>query len=252
MNLYDSIFRRRSVRHYKWEPIAQRLLSLVDRYQNGVSRLDDSIQYKVEIIDNLKEQRVLKGAFKVKSPYYLVLYSELKEGSMLNGGFILEQMVLYMAMKGIGTCYQGKAKILPTTNSEGLKEIMVLSFGLPAEEVYRAPERAKRYSLKDICIFKEEAGDHIRTLLNAARMSPSSMNSQPWRFVVYNNRIHLFSRKILFFGDKLLTEADLGIALSHLMIALEELWLDGNIVKIDQISELSFNKSQYVTTLLLN
>lgn len=251
MNMYDAIYRRKSVRHFKWEPIPQQKLKQIERYRKEVQEMDETIKYHIEIVDNLKEQNVIKGTFKVKSPYYLVFYSELKEGHLLNAGFIMQQMVLYMSVKGIGSCYQGGAKLLPTVNQDGYKEIMVLAFGIPDETVYRFPDKAKRYKLKEICIFKEEVGDHIRTLLNAARMAPSAMNIQPWRFVVYSNRIHLFVRKRFSIIGNGYHDFDIGIVLAHLMITLEELWLEGAVTKKEEILDRQYRQSQYIASLVL-
>ena len=38
---------------------------------------------------------------------------------------------------------------------------------------------AKRLPLNELCIFKEEAGEQMKTILRAARLAPSAMNTQP-------------------------------------------------------------------------
>ena len=60
------------------------------------------------------------------------------------------------------------------------------------------------------------------TILEAARLAPSSMNSQPWRFVVYDNRIHIFSKKHSAEQLKKWDEVNFGIMFANLMVAAEE------------------------------
>jgi len=252
MNIYDVIYQRKSIRHFKWEPIPQKTLSLIIKYQKEVMAFDHSIPYKIEMVENLQEQQIIKGVLKSKAPYYLVFYSEVKEGYLKNAGYIMQQIVLYMALKRVGSCYLGGTKVLPTVNSEGMKQVMVLAFGLPNEELYRNCEKANRRPMKELCVFKEEVDDYVRKVLNAARFAPSSMNIQPWRFVVYNNRIHLFAKKELPFFQKKSLDFDLGIVLAHIMLALEEFWLEGKIVKNDQMAEKPFKKNEYILTILLN
>lgn len=73
--------------------------------------------------------------------------------------------------------------------------MVVMAFGKPKGSCYRKQAEAKRLSLDDLCVYKETPRQWMKQLLDAARMAPSSMNSQPWRFVVFDSRIHIFSKK---------------------------------------------------------
>ena len=77
------------------------------------------------------------------------------------------------------------------------------------------------------------------------------MNSQPWRFVVYRNRIHLFARKERL-GLKTLErmrDVNMGIVLYHMMLAAEELWLTADLQVSELISERSWKNNEYILTL---
>ena len=82
---------------------------------------------------------------------------------------------------------------------------------------------------------------------------PSSTNSQPWRFVVYENRIHVFSKKPL--DEKSLlnpfTELNFGIMLANVMVAAEEVWVDLDLIKLNNITHKSIPNNQYVISILL-
>ncbi len=81
-------------------------------------------------------------------------------------------------------------------------------------------------SLAALCAFKDEPGEQVKAILRAARLAPSSFNSQPWRFVVYSDRIYIFAKKTRPFSGKeseAFKEFNIGIMLSHIMLAAEEL-----------------------------
>ena len=97
------------------------------------------------------------------------------------------------------------------------------------------------------------ATDQDIAMLEAARLAPSSTNSQPWRFVVYENRIHVFSKKPL--DEKSLlnpfTELNFGIMLANVMVAAEEVWVDLDLIKLNNITHKSIPNNQYVISILL-
>lgn len=95
---------------------------------------------------------------------------------------------------------------------------MMVAFGYPEGKLYRESPLAKRLPLNELCIFKEEAGEQMKTILRAARLAPSAMNTQPWRFIVYSDRIYVFALKTRFPGKSFhaMREFSIGIMLSTL------------------------------------
>lgn len=90
----------------------------------------------------------------------------------------------------------------------------------------------------------------MKQLLDAARMAPSSMNSQPWRFVVFDSRIHIFSKKHP--SDKLGKWDEVNFV-SCLPIddGAEEMWLDVDLIRLDELSQKNFQNNQYVLSAIL-
>ena len=201
-----------------------------------------------------------KGQYKrvhplgVKAPYYLAFYSEDKDKAMLNAGYILEQLALFLCTKGLGTCFLGNVKPkFGNTNKGNMKCMIMMAFGKSRGAHTRKPSEAKRMSLQELCVYKEVPRQWVKQLLEAARLAPSSMNSQPWRFVVYDNRIHVFSKKhnITYFGMGKYDEFNLGVMFSHLMIVAEELWLDLDLIRLEDISHKNFSNCDYVMSAVL-
>lgn len=255
MNLYEAIFIRKTVRKYKMQALDDSVLEGISNFANNLPMLMEGLKVEYKIIDYLKEPVQMKGSFIIKAPYYMVIYSQKKDGYLLNAGYLMEQISLYMTTKGIGSCYLGMVKLKEDlVEDDSYEYIITLAFGEGESEIYRSVENAKRLPLEDIAIFKEDLRRNIKSLMNAARMSPSSMNNQPWKFVVYNNRIHIFCKKNIFLMGVLseIKEIDIGICISHLLIAAEELWIDCDLQYFDNISAKTFKKYDYVTSLKIN
>ena len=115
----------------------------------------------------------------------------------------------------------------------------------------RRQSEAKRLPLEDLCVFKEVPRQWMTQMLEAARLSPSSMNSQPWRFVVYDNRIHIFSKKHSVEKLRKWDEVNFGIMFANMMVAAEELWLDVDLIRLGDISQKNFSNNQYVLSAIL-
>lgn len=253
MNLYEAIGCRHSVRKYTDKEVPEKLLAQIRSYFEKTSRLNDRIRTELDILDNTKGKAGVKGLWKAEAPYYLAIYSEQEEGSERNAGYIMEQMVLYMTVKGLGTCYLGGSH--PSVKSKnGKKCMMLVAFGYPEGRLYRESPLAKRLPLNELCIFKEEAGEQMKTILRAARLAPSAFNSQPWRFIVYSDRIYVFAQKNRIPGKsaRAMREFSIGIMLSHIMLAAEELWMELETVTDEHFASKTYKNGDYVATLSLH
>ena len=107
MNLYEAIGVRHSVRKYSNKEVSEKLREQLLAFAGKASPLNDRIAVAFEMIDNREKKADIKGLWKVDAPWYLALYSEPAEGFERNGGYLMEQIVLYMTTKGLGTCYLG-------------------------------------------------------------------------------------------------------------------------------------------------
>jgi len=253
MNLYEAIGCRQSVRSYTDREVPEKLRNQILSFFEKTSRLNDRIRTELEIIDNTKKQAQIKGLWKVDAPYYLAFYSESGDGCERNAGYIMEQLILYLAAKGLGSCYLGGSRPAQSVKN-GKKCIMLAAFGYPEGRLYRESPLAKRLPLSELCIFKEEAGEQMKTILRAARLAPSAMNAQPWRFIVYSDRLYVFAKKSrlpLGYGNGM-REFGIGIMLSHIMLAAEELWMELKTETEEQFAAKVYKNGDYVATLSLH
>jgi len=234
----DIIYKRKSTRKYLNKEIEEDLLKEIQEYINTIKPLYKDIKYKFELV---KKENV-KSMFSWMPPQVYALYSEEKEGYLENIGFIGQQLDLFLQKKGLGACWIGLGKLdikVDKSESNGLKYQIMIAFGYPSETLYREVNEFKRKELKDIV-------NYVDSRLEVARLAPSSVNSQPWYFVVDNELIHVFCNKGgfikgIFLGD--LNMIDVGISLAHLYIANIDTF---TFTKLDNIT---YKKYAYIGTI---
>lgn len=254
MNMYEAIFSRKSIRHYKNEAIEWEVLSDILQFADELPKLVDDIAIEFKLVSNIEKKQGFHGPFTVKAPYYICISSEKKDDYLINAGYMMEQISLYITSKGLGTCFLGGA-----APGKSLKDTMrydyliSLAFGKPSGDLYRDSHNAKRLDEDDLVVYKEDVDSDVRQMITAARLAPSSLNNQPWRFVVYKNRIHVFTRKnvALYKVMDSSNKIDIGVMLANLLIAAEELWIDVSISKLESLKSKDFKNNQYVLTIVI-
>ena len=157
---------------------------------------------------------------------------------------------------GIGTCWVGAP--LKKENVKNIVElpkkespILLIAFGDPEDigNMYRNSESDyKRKSTDKICI-GDISGDY-ETIINAALLSPSSINRQPWKFKVDNDSIHVFCVKKGIINKKTsdLNKIDVGIAINHIYVTSKEL---GYKIQFNKVNDCGMDGHEYITTVNL-
>ncbi|KQM11629.1 hypothetical protein AOA80_07195 [Methanomassiliicoccales archaeon RumEn M1] len=209
MELYEAIFKRRSVRRYAG-PIDEGTMEEVESFARSLKPLHPGIRTELRVLND----DGVRGPFKVSAPHFLAIYSEEADGHAANAGFMLQQMDLFLSSRGIGSCWQGGPR--PTGDAKkvsGLGFVISLAFGVPGEDVHRrSTAEFKRKPLEDIT----DIGG-MNDILEAARLAPSGMNRQSWYFTGGGDviRVH-YARSML--TDQM-NRVNAGIALCHLWLA---------------------------------
>ncbi len=253
MNSFEAIFSRRSIRHFKQEKLDWEIIADLLDYANKLPMLMEGIAVEFKLVSNIEAKQGFYGPFNVKAPYYLCISSEAKEDYMLNAGYLMQQINLYLTAKGLGTCF------LVAYPGSGLKATMkyeyvvALAFGKTNAALTRESSEAKRLPESEIVVYKEEVTPDVKQVLAAARLAPSAFNSQPWRFVVYSNRIHVFAKKNLFIAKALDYNKmiDMGIMMANLLLTAEELWVDLSLSKSEALKNRQFQNNDYVCTITI-
>lgn len=210
-DLYRAIFERMSVRKFDGMELKEGVLSRLEVFLAGLRPLFPDIRTEFKVFG----PQAVKGLFKVKAPYYLVAFSEEKEGDAANAGFMLQQVDLYLASIGLGACWQGSSKLNRSSRDvSSLEPVVLLAFGIPQGESRRHElGEFDRKPLSELTDIQDRDG-----ILEAARLAPSAMNRQPWYFTtgelgsvnVYAARSTIMDR---------LNQVSAGIALCHMWLA---------------------------------
>ena len=142
-DLYDYIFRRKSIRKYEMIPLKDELLNEIEEFSNTIMPLYPDIKVRFKFVNHVK------GVFSVKAPHYMLIFSEDKTGYLTNIGFMFQQVSLFLASKSIGACWLGMARPAEEINSE-LNFVIAIAFGNPEEVLYRELAQFKRKQLSEI------------------------------------------------------------------------------------------------------
>jgi hypothetical protein len=180
-NLYDMIFKRKSMRKFDKSLLVSKeeLNQIMQQIQQLIS-LDESIKVEFEIVK--KSETSCK-----RGEYCLLMYSETKPNYLLNAGYMLEQMDLFLATIDIGVCWYGFGKPKEKKNTE-LDFVIMLNFGKNHKEDFRKDMfKSKRKSCDIIW-----NGDFDKEVVNLVRHAPSSVNIQPWRVISNGKSIKVY------------------------------------------------------------
>ncbi len=251
MDLYEAIFWRKSVRKFEMEPVSDGLLADLRQFYAQITPLFPEIRTRMEIVDRVTMHKKMKGMFVVQAPYYLQLYSEEKQDMEVNAGYIAEQLSLFLCTRGAGSCILGSAREKSGREVSGMTPVVAIAFGLEKEKAGQ-PHEAKRLPMESLWVKKEEPKPWINEVLSAARLAPSAFNSQPWRFVVYGNRLHIFAKKSMkpYGALARVRSLSMGAMLANLVIAAEEKWIDIELKCLENISQKYLANSQYMISVL--
>lgn len=225
--LYQAIFKRKSVRKFESSPLSQEKLEMLLAFLKTVKRLDAGI--RTELLLQTAEE--VSSVFAMKAPHYITFYSENKDGYLLNAGFVMQQVDLFLSANNIGSCWLGVAKpnkSVPMAK-EGLEYVIMLAFGNTSVPVHReSAQEFKRKSLSEITSI-----EGAEQLLEPVRLAPSAGNSQTWFFTGDTREIVVCRKKAGILKAQLygrMNHIDSGIALCHLWLSAEQ---QGKIPAVD-------------------
>jgi nitroreductase len=244
-NLYETIFKRKSIRDYDLTPLDGRMLAEIMAHTNALKPLFDGIKIEMKLLSPPD----VKGLFLAKAPHYLAIFSEPKDGYLTNAGFMLQQMDLFFSANGIGSCWQGMPK--PTKeilNKSKLEFVILMAFGRPKEKLHR--ESVSQFKRKPVGEITDIKG--ADQLLEPARLAPSAMNRQQWFFTGNASTIHAYRAKSSFitaFMMDRMSKVSMGIAICHVWIAAKHFGKEVEFVNDKEAQKNPPSGCDYVITI---
>lgn len=255
MNLYDAIYQGIQTNQISSEAISWNTIEEILHYADQLEGLISNTAVEFKLIDNTQPNDKYNSFFSFNAPYYLLIAAEETKDYLINVGYLMEQMRLYINTKGLGTHFvYFRAPKHSITSCMKYNYVMTLAFGKPDACVYhKLTSEMKRLPEEFSAVYKEKVSLSMKKIVNAALMTPSIMNSQPWRLVVYQNRIHVFSKKNVFLNHVLNKnkQIDMGMMLANLFVSAEEQWMEPTLKFSELLHSQQRKSTDYLTTVLL-
>lgn len=236
--LFNSIPNRISVRNYKKESLSKADYDYLVSKTEYINSLNTGVK---AYLVNQKEEDVFTGIIgsygKIKNApsYFMLVGDTLNKNIDAIIGYIGEYLVLECQNRNIGTCWvAGTFKKSRLSNQVKInsneKIFCIIAVGYKddnAVDYAKKMLKAKnRKPLQKLVINYDELSnmpDYIKKSIEYARIAPSAINRQPWRFKVYQNGIDVLMGKGMINSQKLVEskKLDLGIALFHIVVVLK-------------------------------
>jgi len=145
-------------------------------------------------------------------------------------GYMGEAAVLEAVSMGVSSCWvtgtykkEDVAEQVDIKDNELIKSVIALGYAkdkkkLSEKLIKTIVSSGKRKPLEELCEngVDDNWPDWIKTALETARLAPSAINRQPWRFKVGDNKITIKVADAK--GDKEAKKLDCGISMLHLEV----------------------------------
>jgi nitroreductase len=248
--LYQAIKNRHSRRKYTGDRLAQEVVASLSSL---ASELNQSLNGARVVFVNENPDHVLKGIVgsygKITgAPAYVAFIANTEDVfHQEKTGYLGEKFILEATVLELGTCWVGGffnpeavAKDISINRNE--KVLAVSPVGL-VEKQYSFVEKIfsglakghSRKALKDLYLEsnKDQGPNWVRGAMEAARLAPSAVNRQPWRFTVEAKgiKISIDSPKNIY---KISKRLDCGIAMAHVEIAANYTGVEGQWEYLDE------------------
>lgn len=223
MNLTEAIVKRKSFRTFTDRELEPSVMDGLVDFISALTPPEEDIDWNFDTLPYVDMVRISSREPGVKAPWYLVLRAERKNFSLQKAGYIGEMGALYLTSLGVATCWQGSLTVTRESDFQGsLPFVSALAFGYSEEAFRSTAEDFDRHPLSKVAFGKYQ--DYL-SIMEAARLAPSSYNRQPCVFVADDKqRIHLYRRKN-FMSNPVTNYAhcvDAGAALAHIELAAKE------------------------------
>lgn len=270
-NVEKAVRERYSVRNYDnkrilTEDIKNKITEFADGLENPLGP-KIRIQWIEKSASSKGEKLGTYGIIKGASTYIGVTVPD-EEYAPEAVGYDFEKIVLYAQSLGLGTCWLGG-----TFNRSGFTKVMdikenelfpILSpIGYPAgklsltERIMRKAVKAddrlpwdNMFFLNDFNtpLHEGDAGE-LNYPLEMVRLAPSAVNRQPWRIVVCGDYVHFYEKHFspVEPGSVDMHRIDVGIAICHFHLAVEEQGMAGYFERKDPEMDFDENLS-YIAT----
>ncbi|MBP3387452.1 MAG: nitroreductase [Clostridia bacterium] len=209
------IYQRKSIRSYKPEPVSDEMNEKIRQFADYIVPLFPNLKMRYEIVDRKSVHSLLPWL----PPQLIAVYAQEGDDSLMNVGFMIQQLELFLESDGLGTCWIGLGRPNKETKTlDGLRFVIYLAYGYPNCELYR--KGLSEFNRRPM----NEISDVDDKRLECARLAPSACNSQPWYFIHSDEKICVYRSSNIIIGKTPIAyfnNIDIGIALAHIYLSYE-------------------------------
>ncbi|OEF95801.1 nitroreductase [Desulfuribacillus alkaliarsenatis] len=232
---YEAIQIRRSRRAFNGKPVEQAIIEELEDIYNNFNKQVTGARIVV-VQENADEafKGIIGSYGKIKgAPAYIAFVGDMDDTNVQEKvGYLGEAAILEATVKGLGTCWVAgffRPTIVAkhTEIKENEKVLAITPIGY-TEQVKTTEEKLmsdmagshKRKPLEELYtgLPKQQWSSWVEPALEAARIAPSAVNRQPWRFLVKEQAVTvLLDREFNLY--RISKRLDCGIAMLHLEVA---------------------------------
>ncbi len=262
MKMLKIIEKRRSVRDYRDKPLSAQDAKHVDDYINSVPQIVDGVTVSLRKIDDVKACfDYLNGytgynGIMITAPHYVIVTATAGQHALKAGGYAGEWFVLNLTRHEIATCWisanNNEARVAEFLELPANEEVVgIIGYGYASNEVrvsniyasgsdaniskvksnYSSSPVSSRISLEEIVHISrwgnlasverlEELG--YDDVFYYMRLAPSSVNRQPWRFLIQRGEFVLCVSREDGYDDDRLALLEAGIAMLYFEVAMHD------------------------------
>lgn len=203
----------KSVREFLNKDIDSKNFNELEVYMNNSKKLLPEIDMEIQVFNNKNFYESLKNligynGFLINAPNYVVILSEIKDKYIENSGFVGERLILKARDLGIDSCWITFKDSNIVKDKLGIlsdKEVTaIIALGYEDDKNTKNKSGSERLSVEEI-VYMNKWGENanlseleergIFEAFSYARMAPSTLNRQPWRFIIDGEKVILTVKK---------------------------------------------------------
>lgn len=249
---------RKSTRAYKDDQVSKKDIEALLLYFRNSKRLISDIELEPilfnegqEVFEKLNGIAGYNGRM-IQAPSYMVVLSDTKGGYIENTGFAVENMMLKAEELGIDTCWISFPDSSTIKDALAIKSdtevtaIFALGYGIEQKKVLHVVDTGDNYSkanmsvVEDNTSFRHAVEDlvyhkkwgnpigygelEMRGLgdtFTYARLAPSTLNSQPWKFILDDSTLVLTIKDGAHISERE-EQTDAGIIMLYIYLIFAE------------------------------
>ena len=264
---------RKSVRTYSNKELSPTIKSqLIEYLRNLEKSYDGKFRFPLVDSDNLSDGKI--GTYGVIRGARFYICGIIRKDSLdlLELGYAFEKIILFSTSLGLGTCWLGGT--FNRTNfakSAGLKDDEMFIIATPVGHIKdkksfiesamrKLAKSDNRKSFNELFFDKKtskplekDSLGEFGLALEMVRIGPSASNKQPWIIIKDDDRYDFFLKRTPDYASSLdfdIQMLDIGIAMCHFEVSLDEQGIKGSFKKLDK-NIPNWNNCEYVISFII-